>query len=207
MLRTRFKKEIIAEFLPPRKRQAKKRGVGDKVIIICDGMPSVPSKRALIEFWARKGYWVFHPRYRGSWESGGRFLEKSPHKDVLDVIDGLPRGFKSLYDGKICRIKPAKIFLIGSSFGGPAVILASRDKRVSRVIAFSPVIDWLAQEKTIEPIDWIGKFTRQAFGEGYRFTQTDWGKLKQGNSTTQWPKRPKLTEVNYSSSTPKTTKS
>lgn len=137
-------------------------------------------KEALIEFFAKKGYWVFHPRYRGAWESGGRFLQKSPHQDILDVVGELPRGFKSLHDGKTYRIKPDKIFVIGSSFGGPAAILASRDKRVAKAVAFSPVIDWRAQDKTIEPIDWIAKFTRTAFGEGYRFSLKDWAKLKTG---------------------------
>jgi len=39
MFRTRFKDEIIAEFLPP-SRSAKKQ----KLIILCDGMPSIPRK-------------------------------------------------------------------------------------------------------------------------------------------------------------------
>jgi hypothetical protein len=61
MFRTRFKKEIVAEFLPPvglRKRQ--------KAIILCDGMPSIPRKQSLAEFLAGKGFWIFYPRYRGA---------------------------------------------------------------------------------------------------------------------------------------------
>jgi dipeptidyl aminopeptidase/acylaminoacyl peptidase len=80
--RTRFKQQIIAEFLPATSKSKKQR-----VIILCDGMPSMPRKQALMEFLATEGYWVFYPRYRGSWESGGQFLEKSPDRDILDVID------------------------------------------------------------------------------------------------------------------------
>ena len=69
--RTRFKHQIVAEFLPPTRPRKKQ-----KVIILCDGMPSMPRKQALMEFLAAKGYWVFYPRYRGSWESGGQFLRK-----------------------------------------------------------------------------------------------------------------------------------
>ena len=87
MLRTRFKKEIIAEFLPP-----VRKGKTRRVIILCDGMPSVPAKQPLAEFLARQGYWVFHPRYRGAWESGGNFLEKSPVEDIADVISGITKG-------------------------------------------------------------------------------------------------------------------
>ena len=88
--RARFKQQIIAEFLPsarPRKKE--------KVIILCDGMPGIPRKQALMEFLSVKGHWVFYPRYRGAWESGGEFLRKSPDQDILDVIDELPRAFAS----------------------------------------------------------------------------------------------------------------
>jgi hypothetical protein len=64
MFRTRFKQQIVAEFLPslrPRKTQ--------KVIVLCDGMPSIPRKQPLMEFRAGKGFWVVYPRYRGAWES------------------------------------------------------------------------------------------------------------------------------------------
>src|SRR6267142_1146769 len=44
MFRTRFKKEIVAEFLPPVRAGKKQR-----VIILCDGMPSIPRKRGLAE--------------------------------------------------------------------------------------------------------------------------------------------------------------
>src|SRR3989344_271631 len=127
-LRTRFKKEIVTEFLPPRKKSS-------KVIILCSGMPSVPYKPDLMEFFSKKGYWVFYPRYRGSWESGGQFLKISPHQDIIDVIDSLPKGFKDAWGGKIYKVRPSKICLFGGSFGGPAAILASLDKRVNKVIA------------------------------------------------------------------------
>src|ERR1700746_2695084 len=87
MFRTRFKREIVTEFVPP----AQSRKV-QKVIVLCDGMPSVPRKQPLAEFLSKKGYWVFYPRYRGAWESDGVFLERSPHEDILDVIGQLPKG-------------------------------------------------------------------------------------------------------------------
>jgi len=171
-LRTRIKKEIVAEFVPPIRRSS-------KVIILCGGMPGYPAKKELMFFLAENGYWVFSPRYRGSWESGGLFLRKSPHLDVIDVIDSLSSGFTDLWNNKKCKIKNPKVYLIGSSFGGPAVILASVDKRVKKAVAFSPVTDWRVETK-LEPLDWLGKFTRVAFGNGYRFKQKDWEKLKNG---------------------------
>ena len=181
--RTRFAKEIVAEFLPPSNRQKIK---GDKVVIICSGMPMLPRKGAggLMEFFARKGYWVFYPRYRGSWESGGSFLRFSPEKDIKDIIDQLPKGFVSAgmkaSERKRYRVDPRTIVLVAGSFGGPAGILMSRDKRVSRVIAISPVVDWKAHIKGGETIDAMYPFTQEAFGKGYRMTRTNWNKLKTG---------------------------
>ena len=114
MLRTRFKRDIVAEFLPPSRARRKQH-----VIILCDGMPSVPRKQPLAEFLARKGYWVFYPRYRGAWESDGIFLERSPHEDILDVIEELPSGVKESTFGRRVLLSPDAIFVIGGSFGGP----------------------------------------------------------------------------------------
>ena len=98
MFRTRFKKEIVAEFLPPA-RSSKRQ----KVIILCDGMPSIPRKQALVEYLSGKGYWVIYPRWRGAWESGGQFLERSPHQDILDVVSELPKGIHELAFGRRFR--------------------------------------------------------------------------------------------------------
>lgn len=148
-------------------------------MIFCGGMPSYPAIKELLIFFMRKGFWVFNPRYRGTWESDGLFLKISPHQDIFDIIEELPKGFKNLWDGRVYKIKPSRIFLIGSSFGGPAVLLNSSDLRVTKVVAFSPVIDWRTKMKT-EPLDWMEKFVSMAFGNGYRFKQKDWGKLKSG---------------------------
>ena len=147
LLRTRFAKDIVTEFLPlssPRRRT--------RVIILCDGMPGVPHAQRFAEWLSKKGFWVFAPRYRGSWESGGVFLRRSPHEDILDVIGGLSKTFTSLYDGAKFKLKPDELFVIGGSFGGAAAILASRDPRVKKAVAISPVVDWRAPSKA-EPMD------------------------------------------------------
>lgn len=177
--RTRFAKDIVCEFLPPSRPTKKQR-----VIIFADGMPTVPSKKALLEFFSKKGFWVFHPRYRGTWESDGKFLQRSPHLDILDVITGIHKNFVSLWDynlrdHKPFRLNPDQIILVGGSFGGPAMILASRDKRVNKTLVLSPVIDWSKPGKA-EPLDLLAKFTEQAFGMGYRTAKNGWQKIKTG---------------------------
>ncbi len=173
-LRTRFAKDIVAEFLPPARKTKT-----PKVIILCGGMPSYNSKDSVIEFYARKGYWAIAFRYRGSWESAGKFLRLSPERDVLDIIDQLPKGFVDLWTNKKYKVRPKKIFLLGTSFGGPAAILASRNKRINKVVALSPVVDWRKESKG-EPLDFLYSFTNKAFGEAYRVSLADWAKLKKG---------------------------
>jgi len=173
-LRTRFKKEIIAEFLPPAKKTKRAR-----VVIICGGMPGLPSARRLVEFFSEKGFWAIYPRYRGSWESRGIFLRKSPEEDVRDIIDELPRGFTDLWSMKKYRVRPDELYVLASSFGGPAGILVSRDKRVKKVVAICPVVDWLAPSKT-ESLEFMEEFVPRAFGEGYRFGKKEWRKLSTG---------------------------
>jgi pimeloyl-ACP methyl ester carboxylesterase len=174
-MRTRFGKDIVCEFFAPA-RITKKQ----KAAIICTGMPSSPGSRAMLEFFSKKGYWVFQPRYRGSWESSGSFLARSPEEDIRDVMDGLTRGFSSAKDGERFRLNPSEIILIAGSFGGPAGLLLSRDERVKKVIAVSPVVEWRAPSPA-EPLDWLYEYVREAFGEGYRVKKSDWDKLKKGN--------------------------
>lgn len=178
-LRTRFKRDIVTEFLPPSRNTKKQR-----VIILAGGMPTVPNKKELLAYFSKKGFWVFHPRYRGTWESDGKLFARSPHKDILDVIEGIHQNFVSIWDynlkdKKSFKLTPDDIYIIGASFGGPAAILASKSKRVTKAMIFSPVIDWNKPGKS-EPLQLLEKFTEQAFGNGYRIANNGWKKIASG---------------------------
>jgi esterase/lipase len=178
MFRARFKQEIVAEFLPPARKTKKQR-----VILLCDGMPSMPRKQKLCEFLAGKGFWVFYPRYRGAWESDGEFLEKSPHEDIREVIDELPKGIIELAFGQRFALKPDEIFVIGGSFGGAAAILLSLDPQVKKVVANCPVVDWsiLRKEEKLETSNpSYAAYIRAAFGNGYRLSDKNWENLYGG---------------------------
>jgi pimeloyl-ACP methyl ester carboxylesterase len=192
MYRTRFGRDIVAEFLPPAVKRWALRTVKtptarvakkDRVIVLCDGMPGLPRKQGLAEFLSAKGYWVFYPRYRGAWESGGKFLERSPHLDILEVIDGLRGEIREMAFGKKFRVRASEIFVIGGSFGGAAAILCSLDSRVKRVIANCPVVDWRIlreEEKTETSNPNYAAYIRAAFGRGYRLSDRNWRKLYGG---------------------------
>lgn len=174
IFRTRFKRDIVCEFLPP----ARPSG---RVIIFCGGMPGAPRHPQVLEFWAKKGFWVFFPRYRGTWESDGEFLKDSPEKDMLDIIEELPRGFSDLWSGNRHKVRPSKLYIFGASFGGPAAILLSRDPRVTKAIALSPAIDWRIECTSVaEPMDKLGRYLPEAFGNAYRFSPKNWRRLMRG---------------------------
>jgi pimeloyl-ACP methyl ester carboxylesterase len=180
MFRTRFQRDIVTEFLPP----ARARKI-QRAIILCDGMPSIPRKQPLAEFLAAKGYWVFYPRYRGAWESGGEFLERSPHLDILDVVGGLSREFREVAFGRHFRLTSdlSELFVIGGSFGGTAALLCSLDPRVKKVVANCPVVDWaiLSREQKKETSNpSYAAYIRTAFGNGYRLSARNWAKLHDG---------------------------
>jgi dipeptidyl aminopeptidase/acylaminoacyl peptidase len=172
LLRTRFAKDIVTEFAVPSRPSR-------KVIILCGGMPSIPCKDRIIEFFAKKGYWAFYPRYRGTWESAGTFLAKSPEQDILDIIDQLPKGFTSIWEKRDFKLQPDKLFVIGISFGGPAAILTSRDPRVTKSISIAGVTDWRAESK-IEPMHLLEKIVREGYGGAYRFSHRRWQQLSKG---------------------------
>jgi len=190
MFRTRFREQIAAEFQPP-KRERKTQ----KLIILCDGMPSIPRKQSLSEFLAAKGFWVIYPRYRGAWESGGEFLKRSPHEDVLDIIDDLPRGMEEIAFGRRFRLSPDKIFIIGGSFGGAAAILLSLDPRVNRAVANCPVVDWRIldeAEKAETSKRNYAEYIREAFGSAYRLSDRNWAKLRSGTFYNPWHYRKEI---------------
>lgn len=171
--RTRFKRSILTEFLPPRNRKS------GKVIVFCAGVPGTPSKDDVLDFFSKKGYWSFFPRYRGTWESGGIFLSRSLERDVLDVVDGMTTRFKDFWGGDTYRVKPQQITIVGSSFGGPAAILATKDERVNKAICVSPVVDWEAEDQA-DPLDDLYKFMKKAYGDAYRMKKSYWNKLAKG---------------------------
>ncbi|HWG38578.1 MAG TPA: alpha/beta fold hydrolase [Terriglobales bacterium] len=178
MHRARLGKDLVAEFWPPARKTKRER-----LILLCDGMPSMPRKQPLAEFLAAKGYWVFYPRWRGSWESGGQLLARAPQEDLSEVLDALRRPVREAAFGERFEVRPQEVFVIGGSFGGTAAILATLDRRVSKAVANCPVVDWSIldgeqRKETSNPN--YAAYIREAFGAGYRLSARDWNKLRNG---------------------------
>lgn len=176
--RARIGKDIIAEFVIPRSLKAQKEG---RVAVLCQGAPTMPGKNSELTFLAEKGFYAIVPRYRGTWESSGTFLEREPTEDIKEVIDALKRPLLSLWEGKEYRLpKKIQVYLFASSFGGPAGFFLSTDKRVAKVIALSPVCDWTAASET-ESLQDQNDLTKTLYGEAYRLAKRGWLKLAKGD--------------------------
>jgi len=172
--RTRFGADIVAEFLPPARSS-------NKVVIFSSGCPGYPlGKDALMRKFSRLGYWTVVYAYRGTWESGGTFLEYPPSDDITTVIDTLG-SFEDLWSGAEHSVEDPEVYLVGGSFGGAATILASRDPRVRKAVAISAVVDWTVQDRTAEPLAVMNEFIPKAFGMGYRGEQEVYRKLAVGD--------------------------
>lgn len=169
--RTRFG-DIVAEFYMPKKASG-------RAVILCDGCPSVPSKRRLGEFLARKGFWVFHLRYRGTWESGGEFLKFAPNEDVLIVAEGLNKGFTEMWSEVTYVLDIADITVIGASFGGAAALLSSLDPRITRAVVLAPVTDF-RYEKGGESLAEFFRQVKEGFAGAYRASTKNYTKLRTG---------------------------
>lgn len=171
--RTRFAKDILAEFLPPKKES-------NKVIIFCDGMPGMPGNKKNMLKMQSRGYWSFYPRYRGTWESDGYFLDHDPTDDIRDVVESLDAPFVDCWSGEEFTIVNPEIYLVGISFGGPAAILLSSHPKVKKVVSICGVVDW-TDDSEEEPLEWLFDTMQKAFGSGYRLRQSaDWKQLQIG---------------------------
>ena len=95
MFRTRFRQQIVTEFLPPPRHPR-----GSKADHPVQRYALDSAQAAAIGISPGKCFWIVYPRYRGAWERGGQFLEKSPHEDILDSIDDLPKGMDEIASGR-----------------------------------------------------------------------------------------------------------
>lgn len=170
--RAKLAGDVLVEFLPPRRPS-------NRVVIILDGLPTQPSKAPLVKWFAKKGFWAFHLRYRGTWESGGQFLDHEPAQDVFDVIDALPGGFKTVWSEEVFRVNPNQVCVVGSSFGGCTALMCALDDRVDRVVSLAPVTDWTAPTPG-EPHDYLERVVNEGYGGAYRFSHVDWERLGRG---------------------------
>lgn len=143
-----------------------------RALIILDGIPSVPKKEELLNIFSNQGYFVFYPRYEGTWESEGEFLAKSPTEEINRLIIKILEGIK--LNG--VNFKAREVFLIGSSFGGAVALCLPEISMVKKVIVLSPVVDFTK----LWSLKTLSCFLRNNFPGAYRYAEENWKKLEKG---------------------------
>lgn len=180
--RTRFGREIVAEVALPERQTG-------RVIVLVQGFPSSPSKRAVLDFLTGEGYAVVFPRYRGTWESDGYFLDRTPTEDIREVIETLVREkkFWCSFSQVWIPLQVKNFYVIGSSFGGPAAAWMSTLPLVKKVALLSPVMDWYAEGEAESFADFV-RFAQDGFGMATRLKSSrDWQKLRMDKTFYTFP--------------------
>ena len=158
--------DVVFEFLSSKK-------MSKNFVVLCEGIPSVPNRRELMQRLSDAGWNVLYPRYRGTWESAGNFLERSPQEDIQQLCRALRVGLtiqKTIYQAE-------KISLLGSSFGGGVALSLANDRYIDRVIALSPVVDFAASKDLLLSLQ---EYLQNQYPGAYRFSSSDWMRLSDG---------------------------
>lgn len=153
------------------------------MIVVCDGLPSVPKQKDLLTRLNAVGFDAFYPRYRGTWESGGEFLARSPALDIADFVGFLKKGtVTELYKNATFQIT-GPVSIVGSSFGGTIALALTDNPRIEKIVAFSPVVDLVSHNSggNEQDLGWLDGFISRAFGNGYRYKSDDWKVMMAGS--------------------------
>lgn len=153
-------------------------------LILCDGLPNAPKNKELLETLAEKGYLVFYPRYRGTWESEGEFLKENPVLDIYEIVSLIKQNeISELWEDRIFKFNIKKIIVIGVSFGGAVALSCAKNPLIDKVIALSPIFSFRAFNinKNEQDLVHLGTFMSKAFINGYRMNLINWGKLVKGD--------------------------
>lgn len=145
-------------------------------IIYLEGFPSSGSHKEMINFLFEKGYNIFVPHYKGTYQSKGLFLEKNIVKEMQNFIIELKKEVViNLWDLSKLEFKIKKLILFGSSFSGAICYGLSTLVKFDKIVLFSPVLDYLRLNKRGDEQDpnKIIPFIKRAYLNLIRFKFTD----------------------------------
>lgn len=169
------------------------KGKRDSILIL-PGFPSYHNLKERIKFLYDKGYNVFFPRYKGSYQSKGYFLDENPLISLKKFVNSLMKGKAiSLYDMKEFNFEVKELIVLGICFSGPfSLALSSLDPRISKLILFSPAWDFSFNQKIngSQGLNETFSFVKRAYKNLYRIKFKDLNKklnsFKQLHYRTYW---------------------
>ncbi len=147
------------------------------VVIILPDFPGRGEYREIMGVFYDKGYHVFVPRYRGTYQSKGSFLSKNPVDDLIFFVQHMKLGkSRSLWDKSWRTFKINKILVVASGFAGAlACGFAAKSGMISHVILASPIWDYAKHNERgdEQDLDIMTSFVQRAYQNCYRFNFTD----------------------------------
>ncbi len=159
-----YYKDIFCEFI-----------VQDKIantIILLPGFPSSNKLDSEMKFLYKKGYNVFFPRFKGSFQSKGFFLKENIVKELKSFITELKKEkITNLWDLNEIHFKINKLVLFGQSFSGAISCgLAAIEKSFDKLVLFSPVWDFKIHNKfgNEQDLSHLVPFVKRAYTNLYR---------------------------------------
>jgi len=158
-----YKNDIFFEFLLQKKP-------ADAIIFLA-GFPNNNVYDELLLFFYKKGYHVFFPRYKGMYQSGGKFLEENIVKDINEFIKHIKKSkLKNLWDGREFTFSINKTFIFGSSFSGAIACGTGVFGNVDKLVLFSPVWDYNKHNKhgDEQDLNHLLNFVKKAYKNCYK---------------------------------------
>lgn len=163
--------DIFFEFLVHDKEEGKREG-----IVILPGFPSSNKYDSEMRYLYEKGYNVFFPRYKGTYQSKGKFLDENIVEGLKKFLEELKKGkAKSLWDNSLVNFSVENIIIFGGSFSGAISCgLCALDKEIKKLVLFSPVWDFKKHNESGDEQD-LNKlipFVKRAYENLYRIKFT-----------------------------------
>lgn len=140
-------------------------------IILLPGFPSSNNMKDKINFFYELGFNVYAPRYPGSYQSDGFFLEGNLIEDLSNFVENVNKPIINLWDLKETTPKIRRIFVFGESFSGAiSCALANRNSKISKLVLFSPLWDFKKHNinSDEEDLSHLIPFVKRAYNNLYR---------------------------------------
>lgn len=140
-----------------------------KTIIYCPGLPDLPKdSKYLLELSMNFGYNIVYPRYRGSYESYGIFLENNPSNDILDIINyfNSTNEFQEHYNLDIINLELGEVTLLASSFGAIVALDVAKKSNNINLVLVSGMIE--IDDRIEKELKFLGNFLERSYKNVYR---------------------------------------
>jgi pimeloyl-ACP methyl ester carboxylesterase len=156
--------DIFCEFIVQNK-------IADTIILL-PGFPSSNKMDSEMKFLYNKGYNVFFPRFKGSFQSKGFFLENNPVEELKIFTDKLKKEkIINLWNMEEVSFKINNLILFGQSFSGAISCgLVAVVNDFNKLVLFSPVWDFEKHNSSGEEQDLnhLISFVKRAYKNLYR---------------------------------------